>query len=174
MEKSYSVKYVKLMLWLQNVCVQQPCETIKHQKNLHLQSMKQNRRKLLSRNQETSSLNKTSQLHRDLCETLISANIQLNTVSNKQFINFFEKQVRSNRVYITKELFSFLLWRCFKKSQKHHQGQQDLDIRIKRCWLVCSKCVCWHTLYRLPRWHISVTFQIFNKVNNATIAKTFR
>jgi hypothetical protein len=67
-------------------CVHQHCETAKHQKNLHLQSMKQNRQKLLFENPETL----TSQFHRDLCEMLISANIPLNKVSNKQFINFME------------------------------------------------------------------------------------
>jgi hypothetical protein len=30
-------------------------------------------------------------------------------------------------VYITGELFSLLLRRCFKKSQKHHQGPQGWE-----------------------------------------------
>jgi hypothetical protein len=72
-------------------CMQQHYETVKHQKNLHLQSMKQNRQKLLFENPATSSLNETSQFHRDLCEMLISANIPMNKVSNKQFINLLEK-----------------------------------------------------------------------------------
>jgi hypothetical protein len=40
-------------------CVRQHCETAKHQKNLHLQSVKQNRQKLLLENPETSTSSKT-------------------------------------------------------------------------------------------------------------------
>jgi hypothetical protein len=75
----------------EHFCVRQHCETAKHQKNLHLQSMKQNWQKLLFENPETSTSSKTLQFHRDLCEMLISANIPLNKVSNKQSINFMEK-----------------------------------------------------------------------------------
>ena len=46
-------------------CVRQHCETAKHQKHLHLQSMKQNRQKLLFENPITSTSSKTSQFHRD-------------------------------------------------------------------------------------------------------------
>jgi hypothetical protein len=72
-------------------CVHQHCEGAKHHRNLNLQSMKQNRQKLLFENPETLASSKTSQFHRDLCEMLISANIPLNKVSNNQFINFMEK-----------------------------------------------------------------------------------
>jgi hypothetical protein len=77
-------------------CVHQHCETAKYQTNLHLQSMKQNRQKMLFENPETSTSSKTSQFHRDLCEMLISANIPMNKVSNKQFINFMEKYTNRN------------------------------------------------------------------------------
>jgi hypothetical protein len=71
-----------------HLCVQQHCETTKDQKNLHLQAMKQNRKRKLSFGiPETSP----SQFHRDLYEMLISANIPPNKVSNKQFINFMRK-----------------------------------------------------------------------------------
>jgi hypothetical protein len=47
-------------------CVRrQHCETAKHQKHLHLQSIKQNRQKLLFDNPITSTSSKTSQFHRD-------------------------------------------------------------------------------------------------------------
>jgi hypothetical protein len=51
-------------------CVHQHCERAKHHKNLHLQSMKQNKQKLLFENPETLTSSKTSQFHRDLCEML--------------------------------------------------------------------------------------------------------
>ena len=53
--------------------------------------MKQNRQKLLFEYPETTKSSQTSQFHRDLCEMLISANVPLNKVSKKQFINFIEK-----------------------------------------------------------------------------------
>jgi hypothetical protein len=53
--------------------------------------MKQNRQKLLLENPETSTSSQTSQFYRDLCEMLISANVPLNKVSNKQFINCMGK-----------------------------------------------------------------------------------
>jgi hypothetical protein len=53
--------------------------------------MKQNRQKLLLENPETLTRRKAWQFHRDLCEMLISADIPLNNISNKQFISFVEK-----------------------------------------------------------------------------------
>jgi hypothetical protein len=105
-------------------CVQQHCETTKHQKNLHLQSMKQNRQKLLFENPETSSSSKTSQFHRDLCEMLLSANIPLNKASNKHFVSFREKY--TNRSVPTEStLRKNYLAPCYEdalRSQKHHRG----------------------------------------------------
>jgi hypothetical protein len=125
-------------------CVRQHSESVKHQKNLHLQSTKQTRQKLLLENPETSTASKTSQFHRDLCEMLISANIPLNKVSNKQFTNFMEKyRNRSVPTESTFErLFILLLWRRCKKSQKHHRGQQDLGFNrwVDRCWLEGIEC----------------------------------
>jgi hypothetical protein len=108
--------------------VRQHCEPAKHQKNLHLQSMKQNRQALLLENPETSTSSKTSQFHWDLCEMLISANIPLNKVSNKLFINFMEKY--TNRSVPTESaLRKNYLSSCYEgavRSQKYHRGQQRL------------------------------------------------
>jgi hypothetical protein len=121
----------------------QHCETTKHQKNLHLQSMKQNRQKLLLENPETSTSSKTSQFHRDLCEMLISANIPLNKVSNKQFINFMEKY--TNRSVPTEStLRKNYLSSCYEDAVRRVSniiGGNKIWVTIDESTDVDSRCV---------------------------------
>lgn len=71
-------------------CVQEHGWTTKHRKKSVLVVHERNEAKTVALYSETSSLSKTSQIHRDLCEVVISADILPNKVRNKQFSNFVE------------------------------------------------------------------------------------
>jgi hypothetical protein len=124
-------------------CVCQHCETAKHQKNLHLQSMKQNRQKLLLENPETSTSSKMSQFHRDLCEMLISANILLKKVRNKQFTNFMEKY-RNRSVPTESTLRNNYLSSCYEDAVRRVRniiGDNKIWVSIDKSTDVDSRCV---------------------------------
>jgi hypothetical protein len=120
-------------------CVRQHRETAKHQKNLQLQSMKQNRQKLLLENPETSTSSKTSQFHRDLCETFISANIPLNKVSNKQFINFMQKY--TNRSVPTESTLRKNYYEDAVRRVRNIVGDNKIWISIYESTDIDSRCV---------------------------------
>jgi hypothetical protein len=123
-------------------CVHQHCEGTKHQKNLHLQSMKQNRQKPLLENLETSTSSNTSQFHRDLCEMLISANILLNKVSNKQFINFMEKYTNSSVLSLPYE--RTLLSSCYEEAVRRVRniiGDNKIWVSIDESTVVDCRCI---------------------------------
>jgi hypothetical protein len=124
-------------------CVRQHCETAKHQKNLHLQSMKLIRQELLLENHKTSTSSKTSQFHRDLCEMLISANIPPNKASNKQLINFIEKY--TNRSVPTgSTLRKNYLSCCYEDAVRRVRnifGNNKIWVSIDESTDVDSRCV---------------------------------
>jgi hypothetical protein len=140
-------------------CVHQHCETAKHQKNLHLQFMKQNRQKLLLENPETSTSSKTSQFHRDLCEMLILANIPLNKVSNKQFINFMEKY--TNRSVPTESTLRKNYYEDAVRGVRNIVGDDKNWISKDESTDIDSRCVATvivGTLFADRPGNISVTF----------------
>jgi hypothetical protein len=156
-------------------CVCQHCETAKHQKNLNLRSMKQNRQKLLLENPETSTSSKTSQFHRDLCEMLILANIPLNKVSNKQFINFMEKCM--NRIVPTESNLQKNYYEDAVRGVRNIVGDNKIWISIDESTDIDSRCaanVIVGTLFADRPGNIFLLHsEVLDKVTHTTIAILF-
>jgi hypothetical protein len=160
-------------------CVRQHCDTAKHQKNLHLQSMKQNRQKLLLENPETSTSSKTSQFHSDLCEMLISANIPLNKVSNKQSLNFMEKYTNIS-VPTESTLGKKFLSSCYEDAVRRVRNiiwDNKIWVSIDESTDVDSRCVASVIVGALFADRPGNTFlldsEVLDKVSHTTIAIPF-
>jgi hypothetical protein len=123
--------------------------------------MKQNRQKLRPENPETSS--KTSQFQRDLCEMVISANIPLNKVSNKQFINFMEEYTNKS-VPTESTLRKNYLSSCYEDTVRRARniiGNNKIWVPTDKSTDVDSRCVASvivDTLFADRSGNISVTF----------------